>query len=148
MSTRNEWLMVADHAEVIAGKLYLHGGGWDRLTVGAEFPTSKSMGIAASFVVPWNDTNKKITAKIEIQTQDGAIVGKIDVQFEVGRPPGIPKGQDQRFQLAANLQMKFESAGVFALVGYVDGQESARTPFYVVAGPGVQEKGEQGAEPG
>ena len=76
MSSRNEWLMLADYAEVIAGKLYLHGGGWDRLTVGSEFPTAKIIGIAASFVVPWNETNKKIAARIEIQTQDGAIVGK------------------------------------------------------------------------
>lgn len=148
MSSRNEWLMLADYAEVIAGKLYLHGGGWDRLTVGSEFPTAKIIGIAASFVVPWNETNKKIAARIEIQTQDGAIVGKLDGQFEVGRPAGIPPGQDQRFQLAANVPMKFDSAGVFALVGYVDGEESARTPFYVVAGPGVQEKGKQAAEPG
>lgn len=147
MSSRNEWLMLADHAEVIGGKLYIHGGAWDRLTVGSRFPHSRIVGIAASFVVPWNETNRKIAARIEIQTEDGAIIGKLETQFEVGRPAGIPPGQDQRFQLAANVPMKFDEAGVFALVGYVDGEESARTPFYVVAGPGVQEKAEQATEP-
>ena len=143
MSSRNEWLMLADYAEVIGSKLYVHGAGWDRLTA-AELPTARIIGIAASFVVPWNETNKKIAAKIEIQTEDGAIVAKLEGQFEVGRPAGIPQGQDQRFQLAANVPMKFEAAGVFALVGYVDGVESARTPFYVVAPPAIEKTGKPG----
>src|SRR5688500_1930861 len=33
-----EWLILADSAQVIGGKLFLLGGGWDVLTVNTSFP--------------------------------------------------------------------------------------------------------------
>ena len=35
-TTSIEWLILADAAEVVGGKLYLMGGGWDRLTVNSQ----------------------------------------------------------------------------------------------------------------
>jgi hypothetical protein len=133
-----EWLILADHAEIVGGKLYLMGGGWDRLTVNSGFPITKPVGLAAACRVPWNETNQPQNVEIEIQTDDGASVGKVNAQFEVGRPPGMKAGQDQRFQLAANLPLTLAGPGSYVIVARVEGQEAERVPFNVMAGPMLQ----------
>jgi len=133
-----EWLILADYAEIIGGKLYLMGGGWDRLTVNSGFPFPKPIGLAAAFRVPWNETNQPQNVEIEIQTDDGDSVGKVGAQFEVGRPPGMKAGQDQRFQLAANLSLPLARPGTYVIVARVEGQEAERVPFNVMAGPMLQ----------
>src|SRR5660397_182444 len=44
-----DYLLVADGAQVVGGKLYLLGGGWDRLTVpqlpGGEFEVGRPTGL-------------------------------------------------------------------------------------------------------
>ncbi len=47
-----EWLILADAAEVVAGKLYLMGGGWTVLTVSTSFPHRRNIGVAAAFRIP------------------------------------------------------------------------------------------------
>jgi hypothetical protein len=131
MAVKTEWLILADAAEIVAGKLYLMGGGWDMLSV-PQFPATKQTGLAASFNIPWNDTNHKHAVEIEILTQDGVTVAKLDVNLEAGRPAGIPVGSDQRVQIAANLPLEFKAAGVFAIVSRVTGREDARLNFRVV----------------
>lgn len=132
-----EWLILADYTEVIGGKLYLMGGGWDRLTVNSAFPLTKPVGVAAAFRVPWNETNQPQNVELEIQTEDGESVGKVSAQFEVGRPPGMRPGQNQRFQLAANLPVTLRGAGGYVIVAHVEGQEAGRVAFNVTAGPGL-----------
>jgi hypothetical protein len=133
-----EWLILADYTEIIGGKLYLMGGGWDRLTVNSAFPLTKPVGMAAAFRVPWNETNQPQNVEIEIQTDDGESVGKVGAQFEVGRPPGMKAGQDQRFQLAANVPLTLRRPGGYVIVARVEGQEAGRVPFNVMAGPALE----------
>ena len=133
-----EWLILADYTEIIGGKLYLMGGGWDRLTVNSAFPLTKPVGLAAAFRVPWNETNQPQNVQIEIQTDDGESVGKVGAQFEVGRPPGTKAGQNQRFQLAANVPLTLRGPGGYVIVARVEGQDAVRVPFNVIAGPTLQ----------
>lgn len=135
---RVEWLILADYTEIIGGKLYLMGGGWDVLTVNTSFPLARPVGIAAAFSVAWNETNQRHNVEIEIQTDDGQSVGKVGAQFEVGRPPGIKAGQEQRFQLAANVPLNLTGPGTYVIVARVEGQEESRVPFNVIAGPLLQ----------
>ena len=139
---RVEWLILADYTEIIGGKLYLMGGGWDVLTVNTSFPLARPVGIAAAFSVAWNETNQRHNVEIEIQTDDGQSVGKVAGQFEVGRPPGIKAGQEQRFQLAANVSLNLSGPGTYVIVARLEGQEEARVPFNVSAGPMLQAKQE------
>ena len=82
---RVEWLILADYAEIVGGKLYLMGGGWNVLTVNTGFPLpGRPLGLAAAFSVPWNETNQRQNVEIEIQTEDGQSVGRVNAQFEVG----------------------------------------------------------------
>ncbi len=52
-----EWLILADAAEIVNGKLYMMGGGWNRITANSELPLTKSFGISISVTVPWSHTN-------------------------------------------------------------------------------------------
>jgi len=137
-----EWLILADHAEIIGGKLYLMGGGWDVLTVNTGFPSARPVGLAAAFSVAWNETNQRHNVEIEIQTDDGQPVGKVGAQFEVGRPAGIRAGQEQRFQLAANVPLSLSGPGTYVIVARIEGQEARRVPFNVNEGPMLQARRE------
>ena len=50
--TRIEWLIPAEHAEVLNGKLYLMGGGWDRLTITTGFPFEHRCALGIAFLIP------------------------------------------------------------------------------------------------
>ena len=142
-----EWLILADAAQVVGNKLYLMGGGWDVLSVQSGFPVQQRCGIAAAVRVPWSETNTRHTLELEVMNEDGKSLGRITGQFEVGRPAGIPLGQDQRVQVAADLNLQLESAGGYAIMARIDGQEARRTPFTVVAGPSVKPRGPQPGGP-
>ena len=135
-----EWLILADAAQVVSNKLYVMGGGWDRYTSKRGFPAQIQFAVAVSLKVPWHQTNKKHNFELEIATEDGQTIKRIDGQFEVGRPPGIQAGTDQRVQLALNGNLKVEKPGIFALIGRVTGQEGARTAFTVLDGSSGQKR--------
>jgi hypothetical protein len=128
-----EWLILSDAAQISGGKLFLLGGGWDVLTVTSDFPVSRRIGLAVSFLVPWNETNEKHPFEVMIQTDDGEEVAKINGQIEQGRPPGIPSGSSQRAQVAADLGLQFKTPGVYSIATMVDGREAKRTQFRVVS---------------
>lgn len=132
-----EWIILADHAEVINNKLYLMGGGWDSLTVPAV-PHEYRLALAVAFSVPWNETNRQHNIEIEVSDQDGASLVKIEGQIEVGRPPGIPVGHTQRIQMGVSLGTTLKSLGTYEVSAGVQGGERRRTTFNVVAIPNYQ----------
>jgi hypothetical protein len=144
-----EWLILADAAQVVGNKLYLMGGGWDRITVNKEPPVPHSMAVAVSFRVAWNETNQRHSFQIEVATGDGQSIGRVDGHFEVGRPAGLPPGQDQRTQIAVNVNWRINQLGTYVVVARIDGQEGRRFPFNVVAGPSLasQQRREEGPKP-
>ena len=132
-----EWLILADSAQVVGNKLYLLGGGWDRLTVNTGFPAQQRVGIALALKVPWSRTNERHEFVIEIDTEDGEEITKVGGHFEVGRPAGIPPGQDQRVQVAVEANLRFEKPGAFVIIAKLDGTEGPRVPFHVMAAAGA-----------
>ncbi len=132
---RTEWLILADHVDVVGNKLYVNGGGWDILTVNSGFPMKQSFGLAAAFEVPWMETNQRHSVEIEVLGEDGNVLAKTGGQLEIGRPPGLPAGQSQRAQLAINMSIQFEKPGTYEIVTKVEGQQDARTHFRVIPGP-------------
>lgn len=130
-----EWVILADHAEVLNNKVYLMGGGWDNLTVEA-LPKPFRLALAVAFSVPWNETNKVHTLEIELRTEDGASLVRVEGQLEVGRPPGIRPGQRQRIQIAATVDLIFESLGTYEVIAGVVGGNRTATTFTVIMPPG------------
>src|SRR5437588_10422751 len=124
-----EWLILSDAAQVVGGKLYLLGGGWDVLNVAGGFPAQQRLTIAAAFNVPWTETNRRQEVLIDIADEDGASLGTIQGQIEVGRPPGLPEGSDQRAQLSAEIALTFPRAATYSIVARINGQEGKRLSF-------------------
>ena len=101
-------LLLADAAQVVSGKLYLLGGGWSICSA----PTPP-MAVAGKVDVPWDETNRPHTLKLELLTQDGVSVSvptpvgnrpiAIDATFEVGRAAGLPPGTPMDFPFAINM---------------------------------------------
>ena len=132
-----EWLILADAAQIVGGKLYLMGGGWDVLTANAGFPVQQRCTIAAAFTIPWHETNRPHDVDIEITDGDGAGMGTISGKVEVGRPPGLPQGSDQRAQLTAEMPLTFQVPGTYVIIARVNGEEGKRVAFRVAAAPGA-----------
>ena len=137
-----EWLILADAAQVVGNKLYILGGGWDQVFVNSAFPIDQRIALALSIRVPWNETNVKHSFEVEIISEDRVTeepksLMKMGGQFEIGRPPGIRQGQEQRFQMALDMALKIETAGTKTVIARIEGQEMRRLDFIVVPGPMV-----------
>lgn len=134
---RIEWVILADSAQVVAEKLYLLGGGWDRLTVNTDFPLVHPISVAMSFKVPWIETNQEHDIELEVTDQDHTtVLAKLSVGLEVGRPPGLEPGTEQRTQLAVTFPIKFEKPGVYEInVSIKDLEARERVTLTVVPGP-------------
>jgi hypothetical protein len=89
--------MLADHAQVAEGKLYINGGGW---TITGPQPVP--FAIAMFVEVPWDQTNTKHTLVLDLVDGDGhpaMTIGpegeapiRVESQLEVGRPVGVKPG--------------------------------------------------------
>lgn len=122
-------LMLADSAQAVEGKLYILGGGWSM--VGPE-PTP--MAIAMKLEVPWDETNRRHTWKLELLDSDGGPVPlpgdadetgiEIGGEFEVGRPVGVKPGTPIDLPLAINLSaLPLEPDGRYVWKLWIDGRE-------------------------
>jgi hypothetical protein len=100
-------LLLADHAVVAEGKLYINGGGWSVTSPGAP------SAIAVKLDVPWDRTNQRLHLRLRLIGQDGepvAVPGtegqqlvEIAAEAEVGRPAGLAHGADIDFPLAFQI---------------------------------------------
>lgn len=142
-SIKVEWVILGDYADIVGGKLFLQGGGWERLTVNTEFPVKRMIGIATSVMIPWGETNKPANLEVEVQTADGNRVIKGTSEVKVGRPPDHPPGMPVRRMSASNLVLELKSAGSYVIVSKLNGKEATRTPFYIIPGPLLAMKQQQ-----
>lgn len=101
-------LLLADHAQVAEGKLFISGGGWS-LTGPAPTPGA----IAIKIELPWDRTNVRHRVQIELVDADGHPVTvttpmgtvepvQVGAEFEAGRPPGLKPGTSIDVPLAFN----------------------------------------------
>lgn len=101
-------MLLADSAQAVNGKLYILGGGWS-LTGPLPCPSA----IAALVSVPWNETNRKHSVKVELVDEDyhavmvptpaGNSPLVIRGDFEVGRPAGAAQGASIDIPFAFNI---------------------------------------------
>jgi hypothetical protein len=128
-------MLLADAADVVGGKLYVLGGGWSQLGV-PEVPTN--MALAIKIDVPWDQTNTKHQVVAKLITADGEEVEvndepvRAEVEFEVGRPPGLPPGTAIDAPLALSFSGLMLAAGTYVWELEIDGEPAARAPFRVL----------------
>ena len=132
-----EWLILADAAQVLGGKLYMMGGGWDRLTVNQPLPIIRPAAVAVAVSVPWGQTNRRHDLRLEMETIDGEIAATVDANFEVGRPAGIKAGYTQRVQLALQFNFELKAFGEFVIRASLNGIERKGGSYCVIPGPRI-----------
>ena len=131
-----DYALIADHADIAGGKLYLNGGGWDRYQMGT-FPAQLRLAVAVGIRVDWDETNRATPVRVTVEDDDGTELVSVNGSANVGRPPRLTPGSSQLIQMAVNVQVRIERASGFrAIVRVGDEAEPADTrvlPFRVEA---------------
>src|SRR5712691_8757150 len=119
-------MMLADHAQVADGKLFISGGGWS--TCG---PGPSPCSVAVIFHVPWQETNERVSFALRLIDEDGRAVMQPEAQdglpvqvnghFEARRPPGMTPGAEINVPMSFNIVLQLAPGGRYSWVLDVDG---------------------------
>lgn len=130
-----DFLIIADRVEAINGKLYMMGGAWDSYT-STDLAQPARFGIAVAVNVPWGSTNESHALRLRLDDADGQTSAPpINIEFQVGRPPLLPPGSEQRLVWAINGDFPLPRTGAYSLVASLDGRDERRTVFQVQTAP-------------
>ncbi|CAN5684647.1 hypothetical protein BH24ACT26_BH24ACT26_02110 [soil metagenome] len=130
-----EYLVVANHAEVQNGHLFISGAGWTDLVRGVRpeaGPPVTHIGIALSIIVPFTETGRRHHFTIRIEREDGPEVTRVEGDLEMGRPVGLPAGADQRAVLAVNADISFPEPGGYRVIAFLGAGEDQKTSSFRV----------------
>ena len=134
-----DFALLADAVQVVQGKLFVLGGGWDTLFVRsfpARYPT---LGVGLRVRVPWSWTDQPLVIGVDLQDEDGQRVlpgAPLAQGVKVARPPGIPEGSDiglARSFTFNNLTFPRESA--YSFVVSLNQEVASRLRFAVRSRP-------------
>ena len=122
-----DYALLADHADIAGGKLYVNGGGWDRYAL-AQVPGPVRLAIAIGFRIGWEETNNPVPVVMIVEDEDGQQMLRIDARVNVGRPAQLPAGSSQLAQVAANAHFQAPRYGGYR-VQISAGDEATGAPF-------------------
>jgi hypothetical protein len=131
--TAVDFLLTADFAEVVQGKVHLMGAGWDKFAPPA-YPAVMRIGLAAGIGVPYLESNVPHHLTVTLRSGDGEDLSKIDGDLETGRPVGS-RGESILVPLAVNAQVNVSGPQLMELVAEVDGRASKRMSIRAVGAP-------------
>lgn len=146
-SLEADYLILADRAEVVNGKLYVMGGGWDRLGL-TGLPGPADFDVALGVLVGYQETNTRQELELRLEDDDNRLVlAPIKAEFELGRPAGMRPAHTQRFQMVLRGPFQIPGPGGFHWALSLNGERRALTRFQVErvgpnpAAPAVAEEG-------
>ena len=119
---RQEFLLLADGAEAVNGKIYILGGGMDRY-LARSFPVALKADVALGILVGWADTNSRHALQVKFMDEDSNPIIGIEAEFEVGRPAGAKPGQDIRNLLAIKGPFLIPKPGAYKLMISLNGED-------------------------
>ncbi len=123
-----DFLILADRAEAINGKLYLMGGGWDTFNIGNDEPASFSVALA--IMMPWHATNQDHMLTLSLQDADANELLRVQAGLRTGRPPTMAEPAEQRVMIAFPVSVRFPTSGTYAVIGTI-GDNSKRVSLHV-----------------
>ena len=132
-----EYAVLADYAELVAGKLYLMGGGWDTSNV-SEVPTGVRCAVAVGVRIAWEDIGTHFPLLVIVEDDDGQEFVRLAAEMVASHAPHLPPGSSQLSQLAANLPLTLPRAGgyrVHITVGEGALMRERSLPFRVALRP-------------
>lgn len=140
---------LADSADMVQGKIYALGIGWNNVYV-AVFPAvHPRVSVAMTIHVPYTATNQMHSISLHLESADGerlplgetppdqpeSAPGQLfDLggQFNVGRPPLLPAGDEQIVALTITInQLRLEKPDMLTWVISIDGTPEKRLPMRV-----------------
>lgn len=114
-------MLLADGAQAVGGKLYVLGGGFDRINM-PVVPFNHRFDLAMLIEVPWGATNQPYQVVVELLDADGALVGyRAEATMETGRPPGTRQGTSLSVPIAVPVIAEFRSPGRYSLSASING---------------------------
>ena len=130
-----DFLLLADRAETVNGKLYAMGAAWDRIGV-ATFGQPISISVAIAVLVPWTATNQNHVVTLTIRDADGAPIDfRVEANFIAGRPAALV-GETQRVLLAIPVaNVVLPHPGAYVLAAAINGAEMKTVRFTAVPAP-------------
>ena len=128
---RLDFLILADKAEAIGGKLYLMGGAFDRMGM-TTIPGLAQFDVAAGLLVGYNETNVQQAFELRCEDADNNLVFQAaQGAIEVGRPPGMAAGSEQRALVVFAGPFTFGAPGDYAWVLVLNGERQPPTRFRI-----------------
>jgi hypothetical protein len=126
--------MLADAAAVAGGKLYVHGGGWDSISVESLPAVHPSMAVVWVFRVEYAEALQDIPCSVELVDEDGASLDvRLEAVINVGHPPGSRPGAPTFMPLQWTLNLlNLPRAGGYRFRICVGENELASVPFRVI----------------
>ncbi len=137
---RAECFMVCDGAQAVGGKLFILGGGWDRLMIGA-FPLKHGLHLAVKLAIPAIDANQPLPLRVEVADENGRppleengepfqpLLG----QLEVGRPAGYAANEDIPFLLTMGATLYIRAPERYTFTLYIRDRRVAQTSIRAIA---------------
>lgn len=126
-----EFLILADYADVVNGKLYMIGGGWNQFTTPPQMRTWQFTA-AAGLLIPWHEIGKEINVIFTVEDADGKQVqSKCEASILADKGSNVVEGQNFRAILTLGFTMQNILPGTYSVVAATK-NESKRATFYVV----------------
>lgn len=130
-----DFALLADAVQVVQGKLYVLGGGWDTLFV-VDFPARyPTLGLGLRVRVPWSWTDQVLVIGVDLQDEDGGRVlptPPVTQGVKIARPQGIPEGSDVGVARSFTFNnLAFPSAGAYSFVVSLNDEVASRLRFSV-----------------
>lgn len=130
-----DFLILSDKAEVINGKLYMMGGGWDQKFV-SDIARPVDINIVVGLLVPWSLTNESHDFSIRIEHEDGtAIQTEVKGSVKLGRPINSTNGQVFRVMASIAGMWQLPQLGAYRVVVSLAKGVEKKTVFYVLPAP-------------
>ncbi len=125
--------LLADSAQVSAGKLFVLGGGFDTINARAFPAAVRGLAVALVAEIEPSDRNRDLPISIRLLDEDGDAVGvESRGMMRVGAPSTLPAGASSLVPLVASfLGVRFAKPGGYVFIIDHEGEELGRIPFRV-----------------
>lgn len=134
-------LFLARFAEVQSAMLYALGMGWTEIG-----PEPSPFSIGGLIEVPWDATNRPHKLELSLIDGDGHPFSvptpagdqplRFEVDFDVGRPPGVTPGRSFTVPVALNLgPLPFQPGHSYVVRAAIDGEVLEEVAFAVRPAP-------------
>jgi hypothetical protein len=129
--------MLADAASVEGGKLFVHGGAWDTISVSTIPAVHPTLALVLVFRIRYDEALADIPITIELIDEDDQPFGpRIQGVINAGHPPRTRRGTPTFHPLAMAFNMlPFEHEGGYRFRVKSGDEEVASVPFQVRAIP-------------